>query len=246
MKISFKPMPGLTVVTLICLGILISLGTWQYQRLQWKTDLLTQIDAAAAAEPITDLAQADALYEKGEPLDFRRISLSGDFVELNVNEGAGFQLNRSTGKSMMWRHYQPYLVGDRVVYVATAEFSDAEKDTPPDEMKAEQNVYGYVRLVRPMSKFMPASSPTTNDWYVFNGAPEQLDWAKAVDGRTVQTGYYIDWILGSVSADQLPLKKPDIRNNHLDYMLTWYSFALILLVIYFLLHKKQGRLKFGN
>ena len=57
--------------------------------------------------------------------------------------------------------------------------------------------------------------------------------------------FYIDTVPGASDADLLPLKRPDIRNNHLDYMLTWYSFAVILLIIYFILHRRAGRLKFS-
>jgi surfeit locus 1 family protein len=239
-------MPGLTVVTLICLAILLSLGTWQYKRLHWKTDLIIEIDVAANAEPISNLAQADELFNAGAPLDFRRISLTGQFVKPTTNNGDAFQLLRSTGKSMMWRHYQPFESGGLLAYVATSEFSDSEKKNPPNQFSGEKTIHGYARLVRPMSKFMPESNPTTNSWFVFNGAPETLDWRTAIEGRTIQTGYYIDWVLGTASGNQLAVKKPEIRNNHLDYMLTWYSFALILLVIYLLLHKKQGRLTFGK
>ncbi|RZV41594.1 MAG: hypothetical protein EX271_07715 [Acidimicrobiales bacterium] len=76
--------------------------------------------------------------------------------------------------------------------------------------------------------------------------PDDLNWAFAVAGTEIPTGFFIDRIDGVDEASDLPVEKPDIPNNHLEYMLTWYSFALILVVIYFLLHKKQGRLQIGN
>ena len=54
--------------------------------------------------------------------------------------------------------------------------------------------------------------------------------------------YYIDVVPGVTQAAELPLKRPNIRNNHLDYMLTWYGLALALLVIYLILHAQRGRL----
>ena len=250
MRISFRPMPWLTALTLICLVILISLGTWQYHRLQWKTDLIAQIDAAAESAPFMSLAEVETTYANEQPIDFRRIALDGRFLPTTVNDGKGLHLMRSDGKTMYWRIYQPFLSGGKAAYVATARF-DNNAAAPPVSTDSENLIIGYVRLVRPASKLMPDSNPAQNKWYVFNGAPKTLDWADAAGGQPVQTAYYIDEnhrnpANGFRSAAMLPVRKPELRNHHLDYMLTWYSFAFILLVIYFMLHRKAGRLSFGG
>ena len=246
MRIKFQPMPWLTLITLICLGILISLGTWQYQRLQWKTDLLVEIDSAANAEPLNNTNELARLFVDEQPLDFRRVGLEGTFVTPDVNDGAPFYLMMSNGKSMFRRMFQPFQTSNGTVYVATEFFSDKDKTAPMPALTGQHLIIGYARLVRKASSMQPKSNPDTNNWFVFNGAPDSLDWASAVHDMTIPVGYYIDHIKGSESADTLPVKKPELRNNHLDYMLTWYSFALILIVIYFLLHKRQGRLQFGT
>ena len=246
MRIKFKPMPWLTFFTLICLAILMYLGTWQYQRLQWKTELLVEIDSAANAAPISSVAQMNGLFDEQSPLDFRRIGIEGEFVAPSVNGGEPFHLMMSSGKSMFWRLFQPFQTADGIVYVATSTFPHSEKLTPPTAASGTQSIVGYARLVREASNMQPKSDPDENDWYVLNAAPETLDWAKAVRGNTIPTGFYIDQVTDVAAASNLPVKKPEIRNHHLDYMLTWYSFALILLIIYFILHKKQGRLQFGT
>ena len=246
MRIKFQPMPWLTFFTLICLAILISLGTWQYQRLQWKTNLLVQIDIAANAAPISSFGQLRDLYEADEPLDFRRIGIRGEYIEPSVNQGEPFHLMMSSGKSMFWRLFQPFQTGDGTVFIATSRFPNDQKLYPPKPETGVENVVGYARLVRKASSMQPRSNPDKNNWYVLNGAPELLDWSTSVAGATMPTGYYIDQVTDVGSAADLPVKKPEIRNHHLDYMLTWYSFALILLVIYFILHKRQGRLQFGT
>ena len=246
MGIKFRPMPWLTFLTLICLGILISLGSWQYKRLQWKTDLIVQIDAAAEAAPLTRLSEIDTLLAGEKPVDFRRISLAGEFVKPNVNNGDPFHLMMSNGKSMMWRMFQSFKNGDDYVFVAAKEFADREKATPPKAVAGEYTLNGYVRLVRPSSRFMPASNAAINEWHVFNADPATLDWSNVVTGANMPVTYYIDWVVGVTQADQLPIKKPELRNNHLDYMLTWYSFALILFVIYLILHRRAGRLQFRD
>ncbi|HEY0648008.1 SURF1 family cytochrome oxidase biogenesis protein, partial [Phenylobacterium sp.] len=62
---------GLTVATAIALAILLALGTWQVQRLQWKRHLLGQIAAlqAAPAQPIGPVLDRVA---RGADADFTR------------------------------------------------------------------------------------------------------------------------------------------------------------------------------
>ncbi len=179
-SLTFRPMPWLTFFTLICVAILISLGTWQYKRLHWKTNLLTELEQAANAAPLTDLAQANAILKSGAPLDFRRIELSGTFVAPTLNGGKPLHLMRSDGKRYYWRLYQPYKVGADIAYVATHDFDEAAKDSPPPATTGQVPVIGYVRVVQSANTFTPKSAPATNRWFAFNGAPEQLNWANSL------------------------------------------------------------------
>ncbi|MEM7730550.1 MAG: SURF1 family cytochrome oxidase biogenesis protein [Pseudomonadota bacterium] len=52
-------MPGLTLAVLICLPILIGLGVWQYQRWQWKTGVLAEVEAAVTAPPLDGIYRVD-------------------------------------------------------------------------------------------------------------------------------------------------------------------------------------------
>jgi len=241
-SVVFKPLLGLSIVTLISFAILFSLGTWQYKRLAWKTNLLVEVEEAANAAPLTSLAQVNQILTSGKPLDFRRVELDGTFVAPTLNDGKAFHLMRSDGKRYYWRLYQPYKDGNTLSYVATRDFADNMKAAAPAEITGQKKVIGYVRMVQPANMFTPQSTPAKNRWFAFNGAPDVMDWGNAVAGANIQTVYFIDQALGMDSAQNLPVKMPEIVNNHLDYMLTWYSFIIILLVIYLLFHKRAGRL----
>ncbi|PHR61694.1 MAG: hypothetical protein COA43_02905 [Robiginitomaculum sp.] len=239
MKIKFKPMLGLTIAVFICLCILLTLGTWQYKRLIWKTALIEQINEAAHNQPLSHLAQINAGLTNGEALDFRRVSLDLNFIEPSMNNGNAFHLMRSNGKSFSWRLYQPAVQNGDAAYVATREFTEIQKEKPPAMLVGERKIIGYVRLVQKANWTIPKSKPKINRWFAFNAAPEILNWQ---GDNNIQTSYYIDHVEQVSDINDLPVLIPELRNNHLDYMLTWYSFALILLIIYALIHKKNGRL----
>jgi surfeit locus 1 family protein len=244
MKIEFRPLPVLTFITLIMMGILLSLGTWQYQRLQWKTKLLADIDTAAHAQPLHSIGDINALVTEGKPVDFRRVSLTGTFTAPRVNHGQAFHVLRPMEAALVWQLYQPFISNEQGVYVATIEFDKDGDIAAPKGLSGMATINGYIRLVQPANRFTPNNNPDANRWFSVNGSPELLDWAEAVAGTDITISYFIDQVLEETDANNLPVKIPDIRNHHLDYMLTWYSFVLILLVIYLILHKKQGRLRF--
>ena len=241
MKLYFKPMPWLTVIVTICLAILISLGTWQYQRLQWKTALLAEIEAAAEAPPFTSLREAQAALDAGEPVDFRRYGSSSLALELSEP----FLVFTAANKDISWRIFTAVENANVTAFAGLGIVSDkmrSEFTGFTDNQKVP--LIGYVRLAREKTRGAVKSSPEKNRWFGFNPLPATHDWAE-ISGIKADLRFYIDTVPGATDADLLPPKRPDIRNNHLDYMLTWYSFALILLIIYFILHRRAGRLKFS-
>lgn len=241
MKLYFKPMPWLTVFVAICLVILVSLGTWQYHRLQWKTALLSEVEAAAQAAPFTSFAEVQTAIEAGEPVDFRRFESSARARGLSEE----FFVFTAVNKDISWRIFTAVRNSNVTAFVGLGTISDQKRELF-SEFVSEQNIplIGYVRLARKTTRGAAKSSPEKNRWFGFNPLPDTHDWAKmsAIDA---DMRFYIDTVQGATDANLLPPKRPDVRNNHLDYMLTWYSFALILLIIYVILHRRAGRLKFS-
>lgn len=241
MNLYFKPMLWLTVIVAICIAILISLGTWQYQRLQWKTALLAEIDTAAEATPFTSLAEVQGALEAGEAVDFRRFGSSSKALGLSED----FLVFTAANKDISWRIFTAVENSNITAFASLGLISDKKRDVFSGFM-ADQDIplIGYVRLARESPHGAAKSTPEKNRWFGFNPLPETHDWSK-MSGIEADMRFYIDTVQGAKQADLLPSKRPNIRNNHLDYMLTWYSFAVILLIIYIILHRRAGRLKFS-
>ena len=222
-------MPGLTLAVLICLPMLIGLGVWQYQRWQWKTGVLAEIEAAVSAPPVSGL---DDMMRLRGPIDFRRIDFSGEAV------GETFHLYRPDG-NIQWLPVRVVESAGRRALVAFEPIDDADKVTAPaPEMDGPRA--GYIRRIRPRgavaARIRADSNPDTNRWFAVNPDGAWLAGAEL----------YIDASDGAARAADLPVVMPDVPNNHVSYMLTWWSFAVILLVIYGLLHWRAGRLSFAR
>lgn len=241
MKFRFAPMPGLTVVTAICVAILISLGTWQYHRLQWKTDLLAEVDIAVNAPPLTSLLELKDEISAGAPVEFRRIGLLAN-VQASSQPYLVYQPRQD---GIYWRAFSPLSESGIHVFGAFGIVRDDKKETgeisylPSGIVK----LAGYVRKNHAMGRVeswvKSDASPQANRYFKFN---QTDDWDK--DG-TIETDIYLDLNSHILEASELPIKRPDIRNNHFDYMLTWFSFAFIMLIIYMIMHYRNGRLKWS-
>jgi len=229
-------MPWLTVVTVVCLAILISLGTWQYHRLQWKTALLAEVEAAGEAAPLSSLADVLDRLEEGGPIDFRRITIKARYIQIETP----YHVYKSTNKGIYWNQFIPFREGQDVVFVNIGEIADAQKALPIVYPTGPIEFGGYVRKARKQGRFATKSTPEKNRWFGFNPMPETHPWGQNLRDD-VETRFYIDASDQVEKASDLAPKRPEIANNHFDYMLTWYSFAVILLVIYFILHQRAGR-----
>ena len=74
MKTRFRPFLWLTIVSLPALLVLVGLGSWQLQRLQWKNDLIASFESRAAASPIAVPAADASLDDFGlDDVEFRRL-----------------------------------------------------------------------------------------------------------------------------------------------------------------------------
>ncbi len=70
---------AIVVLCVVSIGILLSLGTWQVERLFWKQGLIATIDARIHAAPV-DLAQVEKRAATGEDIDYVPVRAVGRFL----------------------------------------------------------------------------------------------------------------------------------------------------------------------
>ena len=216
-----------SVMTVLALALLVSLGQWQVQRLNWKTELLATMDARVHGTPVNVVDHpADV-----EAWNYRRVVARGVF---DHDREAHLQTTGPDGKAG-YDIYTPLRLADgRAVIVNRGWVPFAKKDqsTRGDGLSVgEVSVVGLARLNRTAEWYMPKNNTVKNIWFTAN-LPEMASFMNVkvalplfvdADATPIAGGYPI--------GGQTIL---DIPNNHLDYALTWYGLALVLLVIYLL------------
>jgi surfeit locus 1 family protein len=226
----FRPRLWPTLVTLPALAVLIGLGTWQVQRLQWKTELIAQREAALAAPPVA-LPDDPAGFAA---LAFRRVEAAGRFLherELHLQPRV---LHGQVGAHVL----TPLQLDDgRILLVNRGWVPEAARDParrPEGQVAGPQTVTGVLRAGFAPGWFTPENQPAANQWFWIDipamarivGEP-LLPAVLDADARPVPGGLPV--------GGQTPT---EIRNDHLQYAVTWYALAVALLVIYVLFHRQ--------
>lgn len=228
-----RPKPSPTIAALAVMAILLGLGFWQLDRLGQKRDLILKIAERAISEPVP----APGFSEPGDiDFEFRRATATGTFrhdLEIPVyaigpGGAPGYRIytpleRNSGGVILVNRGWVPTALKGRALRA---------EGLPPGVV----TVVGILRHPGAKARFTPENQPQTNAWF-------WLDLDLAADARGLEnlTYYFIE-----AAADPDSPGPPRgatnvvyIANNHLGYMLTWFSLALALAVIFAIFHLRK-------
>lgn len=209
------------------LGILIGLGTWQLQRLNWKNDLVATIEARVDAEPLP-LQQVLLRAESGDDIRYMRVRAEGAFEpEKEIH------LYTVIDGRAGWLVYAPFAVGDRVLVVNRGFVPEENRDRGTrSPIPAEPlEITGLVRLSEAQTMFVPDNEPERNNWFW-----RDLDGMAAAFGQSADDIYpfFVDLQLPGPE-DDLPrpgTTRIKLSNRHLSYAITWFGLAAGLAGIY--------------
>ena len=209
--------------TLVMLVALLSLGTWQVERLLWKQALLDAVDAAER-EPAMPLPAT--------PRPFTRVRVQGNFAP-GIAGLYGAELRDGVGGAhalaVLERPGQaPVLVNRGWVPAPTG----AQPPAPP---AGPVTFEAYIRPAEPAGLFTPAPDRAARRFYALD--PAEIGPALGQPGLAPYTLV----ALGPPGDPDPARAMPRPPNNHLSYAITWFSLAIALLAIFALYLRKALR-----
>jgi surfeit locus 1 family protein len=219
------------LLVLVALAILLTLGTWQVERLQWKERLLADIAERRAAEPVP-LAQVKSLAASSGDIEYRRVSVTGIFDHARERHFfATFE-----GRTGFYIYTPMRLADGRVLFVNRG-FVPYEMKAPETriagETAGEQTLAGYARsrLAEKPSSIVPDNDLAKNIFYW-----KDLDAMAASTGLDAATvlPFFVDADASSQNPGGWPrggVTQFDLPNNHLQYAVTWYGLAAALMAV---------------
>ena len=208
-------------------AVLISLGTWQLQRLSWKQTVLAQIEERIVEAPVALPAQPDPAADK-----YLSVSVEGVMkpqalrvlVSLK-SAGAGYRL------------ISPFMMDGRTILVDRGFISVNDPLPEPISPEAKSVVVGNLHWPNETDSYTPAPDVEQNIWFARDvdvmAAALKTDPIMIVLRTTSQP---------NAAVIPLPVDTSRIPNDHLQYAITWFLLAFIwaAMTCYFLVRTKRS------
>ncbi len=206
--------------------ILIALGTWQVERKAWKEALISTLSDRLAAEPIDLPPPSQWPAMTPENSEFRRVRLHADYLQ------AGDALVYASGSSIRddvkgtgYFVFSPAQLADGAKIVINRGFTPSR--AYPRASAAD--IVGAIRWPEAPSWFAAPHDNAGEVWTV----RDQRMMAQVKDWGGVAP-FYIEQE-SPIPPGGLPHPAKltvRLRNDHLQYAITWYGLAATLSVIY--------------
>lgn len=228
----FRPAFWMSILLVPSLLLLIWLGLWQVQRLQWKTDLIATLATAQAAPAIK-------LPKTIPDINWTKVQISGAFVQPPQQRRLFTTHNGAAG----YRYLGLFVTNDQRLLVVDRGFAPTAITPPPPDGE-QRTLTGFLHPAGQKGSMTPAPEPDKNIWY---WRDLETMFADVLPTQNFITSYVLDMAPPAQGApDSWPRAlgaPPDPVNNHLDYALTWFGLAFALIGVYLVWHHKNDRLR---
>jgi surfeit locus 1 family protein len=227
-----------TFAMLVAVAILMTLGTWQVQRLTWKQALIETATTRSAA-PAGPLPVPET-WERTDfdTLDYTPVSLTGRFLhdqELYVYAPLS-DPNGRFGGSGVWVMTPLELTDGHFVLVNRGFVPDARRNPATraeGQIAGTVTIEGLLRRREPRDWLSPADDVARNLWFIRDARVM----ARAIGLNPARVApFTVDARASATPPGGLPQAgetRLSFTNNHLNYAVTWYGLAVCAIAVYF-------------
>lgn len=230
--IRFRPSSKAILLAGMAFLILIGLGTWQVERLRWKTELIETRQTRSQMAPIP----LPSAIEDPVKLEFRPVMATGVFLhEKELYLGA-----RSLKGNLGYHILTPLLRPEGAVVLVNRGWVPLDQKLaetrPQGQLEGAVTVEGILRLPGEPGWFTPDNVPEENFWYWVDLPAMEAATGLALAPVVLEAG-------PEPNPGNLPIggqTRLELPNDHLQYAITWYALALALAVVFVLYHRRQA------
>ena len=200
--------------------VFIALGTWQIIRLNWKNNLILEIENSLKNSPVE--------LNQNKIENYLKIKTSGiiDFdkqiylYSLNDSGIPGFEV------------INPILIMDESYLINRGWIPFEKKDTPEINIFDQNNIIGTLKAQGRKNIFKPENDIKENYWF-------SLDREDIFKFTNKKFSQYIIYLDGNYQFPRPKKITANISNNHKKYAMTWFSLAISILLLYLYFRKKN-------
>lgn len=223
------------MLTVIGVGVLVTLGSWQWLRMGEKRAFVErlQTQAQGPAAPLPPAGEWQRLDLAA--LDLTRSTATGTYLDgiasVRTTIAAGPPGSRQLSGFGRWV-FQGFRLQDGATILVNRGFVPESRFATITPATGQATVTGFLRAPEARNSFTPADLPQQREFYTRDPAgiaaslgigataPFYLEAERQGDGLTPPAGVDVKELIGRI---------PD---NHLQYALTWWGLALTLIGVF--------------
>ena len=219
---------SLTIVFLFISTLTFVLGCWQLYRLDWKNNLIENINSSIQNPKIYDFK-----FDKYSELT--SVKLNNNFEISNKP----IFLESKTFQSKVGFHAITPLYFNKMFYsVLNLGWLPEKNIKQVDELvnlfNAKDSVDVYIRHLRSnKSFFIPENNLVDDIWFSVNKKD-----IESYFQNQINTNYYFVLLDSDIKPEINPLVY--LQNNHLNYSITWFLLSISSIVMLLIIRKKNG------
>ena len=202
------------------ISVFLALGSWQIIRLNWKLELINQIETSLKDIPVN--------LSNSKHKNYLRVKTRGsiDFEKqiylYNLNEKGkpGFEV------------INPLKVGNNNYLLNRGWIPFNKKEDETINVIDENYINGVLRKQIKPNMFKPENDLPENYWFTLD-----RDDIFKFTGKNFSP--YVIYLSGNNEFPKPKSITANISNNHKKYALTWFSLAISILLIYLYFRKKN-------
>ena len=215
--------------------VLVGLGVWQLERLSWKNELLADIQARLSDDAVTlsDLGAAAVTS-----WNYRRVRATGKLL----HEQSVTLLARTYKKQAGAHILTPLVLDDQRVILVDRGWVPQGYELPNVSAEHPVSIEGIIRAPQNPGWFTPDNDPASGQWYWIDLVTLSLEAGVAFSPVIIEAGLGLD-------PSALPIggqTRVDLPNDHLQYAMTWFGLAIVLLVSFVIYYRQYLRARRGT
>ena len=200
--------------------VFVALGSWQIVRLNWKNNLILEIENSLKNPPV-ELTNSNVE-------NYLKIKTSGSIdlekqiylYNLNDTGTPGFEV------------INPILINDTNYLINRGWIPFEKKNSQEINVFDENDIIGTLKLQGRKNIFKPDNDLEENYWFSLNREDIYKFTGK-------EFSKYIIYLNGNYQVPKPKKITANISNNHQKYALTWFSLAISILLLYLYFRKKN-------
>ena len=240
---------GFVVFALLMVVVLVALGSWQLQRLEWKLVLIEGIEQQGH-QPVVSISKAIELHRAGKDIDYRPATITGV-----LDKSKNLRIYTSVDSKVGWTIISPLITDDNIFVLVERGFQPENRAKQVGAVAAmaptKVTLTGYLNTHKEQKgPFTPDNDLEKNIWHWWSLSTMT---AQLSDEMTTPAAPFVFHLSPGAKNTKnrpafepipQPAKPPGLTNNHLQYAITWFSLAIIVLVMagyFFWANRKESK-----